>query len=193
MSFSEWIWVKHASQASPLLNPFLMTTPRTFLEGKSFLLIAPQALWTLNSPWNSPGQHTGVGRLSLLQGIFPTQGWNPGLLHCRWILYQLSHQGSPKCPSAQLLSCCHRKWPQGYSFLHALLFFVVFFIFIIYCGSVDFQCCLCFRYLGTTSDIHRHASILALGSFSRIGYYSELNRIPCAAQYTFSDYLSDIC
>jgi len=33
---------------------------------------------------------------SLLQGIFPTQGSNPGLPHCRWILYQLSHQGSPK-------------------------------------------------------------------------------------------------
>ena len=48
-----------------------------------------------NSPWNSPGQNTGVGSLSLLQGIFPTLGLNPGLLHCRWILYQLSHQGSP--------------------------------------------------------------------------------------------------
>ena len=40
----------------------------------------------LNSPWNSPGQNTGVGGRSLLQGIFPTQGWNPGLPHCRWIL-----------------------------------------------------------------------------------------------------------
>ena len=38
----------------------------------------------------------GVGSLSLLQGIFPTQGSNPGLLHCRWILYQLSHKGSPR-------------------------------------------------------------------------------------------------
>ena len=46
------------------------------------------------SPWNSPGQNTGVGSLSLLQGIFPTQGSNPGLPHCRQILYQLSHQGS---------------------------------------------------------------------------------------------------
>ena len=49
----------------------------------------------LYSPWNSPGQNTGVGRLSLLQGIFPTHGSNPGLPHCRWILYQLSHKGSP--------------------------------------------------------------------------------------------------
>ena len=47
------------------------------------------------SPWNSPGQNTGVGSLSLLQGIFPTQGSNPGLLHCRQILYQLS-QGNPR-------------------------------------------------------------------------------------------------
>ena len=45
------------------------------------------------SPWNSPGQNTGVGSLSLLQGIFPTLGLNPGLPHCRQILYQLSHKG----------------------------------------------------------------------------------------------------
>ena len=49
----------------------------------------------LYSPWNSPGKNTGVGNLSILQGIFPRQGLNPGLLHCRWILYQLSHKGSP--------------------------------------------------------------------------------------------------
>ena len=50
----------------------------------------------LYSPWNSPGQNTGVGSLSLLQGIFPTQGLHPGFPHCRWILYQLSHKGSPR-------------------------------------------------------------------------------------------------
>ena len=50
----------------------------------------------LYSPLNSPGQNTGVGSLSLLQGFFQTQGLNPGLQHCRWILYQLSHKGSPK-------------------------------------------------------------------------------------------------
>ena len=49
----------------------------------------------LYGPWNSPGQNTGVGSLSLLQGIFPTQGWNPGLPHCRRILYQLSHKWRP--------------------------------------------------------------------------------------------------
>ena len=50
----------------------------------------------LYSPWNSPGQNTGVGSLSLLHGIFPTQGLNAGLPHCRQILYQLSHKGSPR-------------------------------------------------------------------------------------------------
>ena len=49
----------------------------------------------LCSPWNSPGQNTGVGSLSLLQGIFLTQWSNPGLPHCRQILYQLSYQGIP--------------------------------------------------------------------------------------------------
>ena len=51
-------------------------------------------LWPhgLYSPWNSPSQNTGVGSPSLLQGIFTTQGSNPGLWHCRQILYQLSHK-----------------------------------------------------------------------------------------------------
>ena len=53
--------------------------------------LRPQGLY---SPWNSPGQNTGVDSLSLLQGIFPTQGSNSGLLHCRWILYQVSYEGN---------------------------------------------------------------------------------------------------
>ena len=48
----------------------------------------------LYSPWNYPGQNTGVDSHSLLQGTFPTQGSKPGLLHCRRILYHLSRQGS---------------------------------------------------------------------------------------------------
>ena len=47
----------------------------------------------VTSPWNSPGQNTGVDSLSLLEGIFSTQGSNPGLQHYRQILYRLSHQG----------------------------------------------------------------------------------------------------
>ena len=54
--------------------------------------LRPHALY---SPWNSPHQNTGVGSLSLLQRIFPIQGSNPGLPHCRRILYQLSRNGSP--------------------------------------------------------------------------------------------------
>ena len=50
----------------------------------------------LHGPRNSPGQNTEVGSLSLLQGIFPIQGLNPGLPHYKRILYQLSHQGNPK-------------------------------------------------------------------------------------------------
>ena len=59
--------------------------------------------WCLNSlqphelscSWNSPGKNTGVCSHSLLQGIFPTQGSNPGLLYCRQTLYGLSYVGSP--------------------------------------------------------------------------------------------------
>ena len=51
-------------------------------------------------PWDFQGKSTRVGCHFLLQGIFPTQGLNPGLSHCRQMLYHLSHQGSPK------MSCC---------------------------------------------------------------------------------------
>ena len=62
-------------------------------ESKSCLVMShalrPHRLY---SPWHSPGQKTRMGSLFLLQGIFPVQGSNPGLPHCRWILYQLSYQ-----------------------------------------------------------------------------------------------------
>ena len=65
----------------------------------------------LYSPWNSPGQNTRVGSCFLLQGISswisPTQGLNPGLLHCRQILYHLSHQGSP--PSKRVVSSAYLR------------------------------------------------------------------------------------
>ena len=71
--------------------------------------VMSNSLWPdgLYSPWNSPCQNTGMGSLSHLQGIFLTQGSNPGLLHCRPILYQLSHKGShflgKLAPKARLL------------------------------------------------------------------------------------------
>ena len=55
-----------------------------------------QLCLTLCDPMDCLGQNTGVGSLSLLQGIFLTQGLNPSLPHCSWILYQLSHKGSPR-------------------------------------------------------------------------------------------------
>ena len=60
--------------------------------------VLSNSLWPhgLYSPWNFPEQDTGVGCLSLLQGIFPTQGSKPGLLHCMQIFHQLSHKGSPR-------------------------------------------------------------------------------------------------
>ena len=65
--------------------------------------------------WNSPGQNTEVGSLFLLQGIFPTQRSNPGLPHCRQILYQLSHQGSPRI--LKWVACAfssRSSWPKNW-------------------------------------------------------------------------------
>ena len=58
---------------------------------------------------DSPGKNTGMGCHALLQGIFPTHGSNPGLPHCRRILYQLSHKGSPASPWVQVIS------PEGWA------------------------------------------------------------------------------
>ena len=61
--------------------------------------VMSDSLWPHGSysPWNSPGQNAGVGSHSLPQGIFPTQGLNPGLPHCRRILYLVEPQGKPLC------------------------------------------------------------------------------------------------
>ena len=63
-------------------------------ENCSVVSATPMFYTVLYSPWDSPGQNTGVGCCSLFQGIFPTQGSNPGLPHCKRILYQLSYQES---------------------------------------------------------------------------------------------------
>ena len=70
-------WVSEVAQSSPTLRPHGLQTPR------------------LLCPWDSPGKNTGVGCHFLLQGIFSTQGSNPGLPHYRQTLYPLSHQESP--------------------------------------------------------------------------------------------------
>ena len=99
-------WPLTGNLSDPGIEPASLVTP--VLQVDSLLLThRGSPLWLLwkwksalsNSlrphrlyrPWNSPGQNTGEGSLSLLQGIFPTQGSNPDLPHCRWILYQLSY------------------------------------------------------------------------------------------------------
>ena len=65
--------------------------PRLVIQSDSFETCA----------WDSPGKNTGVGCHSQLQGIFPTQGLNPGCLSCRGILFCLSQQGCPQCKSGR--------------------------------------------------------------------------------------------
>ena len=77
--------------------------------------------------WNSPGKNTGVGCHSRLQGIFPTQGSNPSLLHCRQILCQLSYQGykhndplnvedrgKTGVRDLKMLCCWHCRWRKDH-------------------------------------------------------------------------------
>ena len=82
---------------SPVLSSFWTLQSCSESENESCSVMSdslrPGGLY---SPWNSPGQNTGAGSHSLLQGIFPTQGSNRGLPNCRQILYQPSPQGSPR-------------------------------------------------------------------------------------------------
>ena len=77
------------------------------------------SLWPhgLYNPWHSPGQNTGAGILSLLRGIFLSQRSNSGLPHCRKILYQLSHKGSPRIEWVAYpfssRSSWHRNWSRA--------------------------------------------------------------------------------
>ena len=72
------VWCSVIQSRPTLCNPMDCSQPGSFVHG------------------DSPGKNTGVGYHALLQGIFPTQGLNSGLPHCEWILYHLSHQGSPR-------------------------------------------------------------------------------------------------
>ena len=86
----------------------------TITESESHIVSNSLRPHGLYSPWNSPGQNTGVGSLYLRQGIFPTQGSNPGLPHCGWILYQLSHKGSPRIPELVAYPLSSRSsWPRN--------------------------------------------------------------------------------
>ena len=61
-----------------------------------YLTLCDPMDYTVHGILQDSPEPTGVGSHALLQGIFPTQGLNPGLLHCRQILYQLSLKGSPR-------------------------------------------------------------------------------------------------
>ena len=84
---SMWLWQENVHYFTVI-----------FFTVKWKSLVMSNSLWPhgLYIPQNSPDQDNGVGSLSLLQGIFPTQGSHPGLLCCRRILYQLNHKGSPR-------------------------------------------------------------------------------------------------
>ena len=77
-------------------HPFLQPHGLEIYKIKDSLILCVLARLKIICPWNSPGKNTGAGSHSLLQEIFLTQGSNPGLLHCRQILYRLSHQGRPE-------------------------------------------------------------------------------------------------
>ena len=91
ISYWPWSqWVKVAQSRLTLWDPTDCSPPGSFVHGHSL------------------GKDTGVGCHARLQGIFPTQGSNPGLLCCRRILYHWSYQASPKVPWSQ---CCYEhQW-----------------------------------------------------------------------------------
>ena len=101
--FSPWgdsvdVWYRYTMHSRAEWNEKLLSCVWLFVN-----------LWT--NPWNSPGQNTGVGSLSLLHGIFPTQESNPGLLHCKQILYQLSYVGAKRQRKLLMFKCfvsCHK-------------------------------------------------------------------------------------
>ena len=85
---------------SPSIETSIVSLPTWLWFIKKAKVKVAQSCLTLcdhmDSPWNSPGQNTGVGTLSLLQGIFLTQELNHDILCCRQILYQPSHKGNPR-------------------------------------------------------------------------------------------------
>ena len=94
LQFNKWIWHHYWAGDKLALFPLVyLLRPLKVKVAQSCPILRPHGLY---SPWDSPVPNTRVGSLSLLQGIFPTKGSNPGLPHCGRILYQLSHQGSPR-------------------------------------------------------------------------------------------------
>ena len=99
LGFEGWFFVVW------LLSCVWFATPRTLSPPGRLLY-----------PWDSPGKNTGVGCHFLLQGIFPTQGLNPFLLHCRWILYHWAAKKALKDGMLGHLTLSHRfLWSVQFS------------------------------------------------------------------------------
>ena len=94
----------------------------------------------LYSSWSSLGQSTGVGSLSLLQGIFLTQELNWGLLHCKWILYQLSYEGTSVIYEKMLWECVNILFshPNYHWAYYAVSFYLVAMFPLIWSSSAIF-------------------------------------------------------
>ena len=113
-------WNRNQAQVSCIAGGFFTSwaTKEAQFNTLVVVVVAAAAVWLLScvqllwphgqrsltgySPWDSPGKNTGVGCHFFLQGIFPTQESNPGLLNCRQILYQLSYKRSFACNDGQI-------------------------------------------------------------------------------------------
>ena len=97
---TDWFQIRKGVCQGCILSPCLFNLYAGWSEVRESRSVVSNSLrphgLNIYSPWNFSGQNAGVGILSILWGIFPTQGLNPGLPHCRWVLYQLSHKGSPR-------------------------------------------------------------------------------------------------
>ena len=93
-----YFWITFLLSSKPVSpTAFCVSSLRSSVKSESCSVLSESLrLHGILSPWNSPGQNTGVGSLSCLQGIFPTKGSNPDLPHFLGILYHLSHMGIPR-------------------------------------------------------------------------------------------------
>ena len=89
-------------------------------------------------PWNFPGRDTGAGCHFLLQGNFPTQGLNPGFLHCRQALYPLSHQGTGKANAKVCVSLYSKEWTSN-TLSQVIKSSILNYYFVDLCKSANFS------------------------------------------------------
>ena len=144
-----WVDHRHARDASGNKGVDCHSKTGNNRSAHSLVRVA-QPCPTLCASMDYTGQSTVAGSLSLLQGIFPSQGSNPGLPHCRWILYQLGHQGSKGPPNGgsravgQLI-CTDRKWcilvqeVEVHSVLRAPLLWRGTYMWRVYCEARVFR------------------------------------------------------